>query len=116
MTEKYDISTQPANSLLRDLKSLIGIVVPLVRQLMTPSPLSTGLSDLPIVTFPQHSPPLRFGLCWYRVELSALNYRIDQIAPSELLRTKTRSDSQLCHRWCHNRAVQPFNYRLSSDD
>ena len=83
MTENYDISTQPANSFLRDFKSLIEIVVPLVRQLKTPSPLSIGLSDLPIGTFSQHSPPLRFGLCWYRVGLSALNYRINQSAPKE---------------------------------
>jgi|SaaInlV_200m_DNA_5_1039737.scaffolds.fasta_scaffold07633_4 hypothetical protein len=83
--KKGNVSTN-SGDLLRDLKSLIEIVAPLVRQLKAPSPLSTGLSDLPMMAFwlhclSPHSPALRFGLCWYRVGLSALNYRIDQSAP-----------------------------------
>jgi|GEM_PF-2092278 len=40
-----------------------------------------------MMAFPRHSPALRFGLCWYRVGLSALAHGIDKLAPKERLDT-----------------------------
>ena len=60
-------------------------------------PLSTGLSDLMIMPFwfhslPLHSPALRFGLCWYRVGLSALAHGIGKLAP------KVRPDTSVARQ------------------
>ena len=50
-------------------------------------PLSTGLSDLPMMAFSPHSPALRFGLCWYHVGLSALAHGMAKPAPKVRLDT-----------------------------